>query len=64
MPRESVYEVLHALRPHLSPPGLTVVQVAQVENSEEQVAKVEILVQGLEGRGTPSAALRNTERWM
>lgn len=47
MPRRRVYKVLHALQSHLSPPGLTVVQVAQVENSQEQVAKVEILVQSL-----------------
>lgn len=30
--------------PHLSPPGLTVVQVAQVENSQQQVGKVQIFI--------------------
>lgn len=44
--------MLHALQPHLSPPGLTVVQVAQVENSQQQVGKVEIFVEGLEENGT------------
>ncbi len=41
LPRERTHEVLHS---HLSPPGLTVVQVAQMENSQDQVGKVEILV--------------------
>ena len=50
-------------RSYLSPPGLTVVQVAQVENSQDQVGKVEILVQGLEAeQRTLSAALHKT--WM
>lgn len=39
-----------ALTSHLPPPGLTVVQVAQVENPQQQVGEVEIFVQGLEGR--------------
>ena len=33
---------------HLASPGLTVVQVAEVEHSEDQVSKVQVLVQGLE----------------
>lgn len=37
------------LQPHLSPPGLTVVQVAQVENSQDEVGEVEILVESLDG---------------
>lgn len=35
---------------HLPPSGLAAVQVAQVENSQQQVGEVEIFVQGLEGK--------------
>lgn len=33
---------------HLPPPGLAVVQVAQVENPQQQVGKVQVLVQSLQ----------------
>lgn len=38
----------HQRLPHLPPPGLTVVQVAEVEDSQQQVGEVEIFVEGLE----------------
>lgn len=35
-------------RAYLSPPGLAVVQVAQVENPQQQVGKVQVLVYSLQ----------------
>lgn len=41
-------ELLCELQPHLPPPGLTVVKVVQMVNSQDQVGEVQVFVQDLE----------------
>lgn len=50
------------MQAHLPLPGLAVVQVAQVENPQDQVAKVEVLVEGLEENGTDSILTNACDR--